>query len=167
MQLHTVLNPRHSLEELRGALTVAREPLFKTRLKAIILRKQDKSPQEIALQLMVSDRSVTSWVLRYNEGGLPTLHTKPAGRPGGNPVWDQEIFDDLAHEIDKGGYWSIPCMQKWIKDHRKESIPEQTIWYRMNRLKYSYKSSRPSPIGGNKEKREAFKKGALLHSWSR
>ena len=75
--------------------------------------------------------------------------------------WDQSIFDDLVKEIDKGGrYWSIPLMQKWLKEHKKQDIPESTVWYHLNRLNYSHKSARPHPYRGDKERQEAFKKGA-------
>ena len=127
MQNHTSLSPRDTLADIQIALKEAREPLLRTRLKAILLRKQDKTPQEIATQLIVSDRSVTGWVLRYNEGGMTALHTKQSGRPTGNPKWNGDIFDDLTKEIDKGGYWSVPRMQEWIKKHHQKSIPEQTV----------------------------------------
>lgn len=167
MQQHRALVHHHTLAELHDAVTTTREPFQRTRLKAIFLRAQDKTPQEIAQQLLVSDRSVTEWILRYNKGGIPELRTKQSGRPEGNPIWDQSLFNELAQEVDKGGYWSIPRMQEWLKKHKQVDIPEQTIWYRMDQLKYSYKSSRPSPIGGDAEKRATFKKGASLRFWSR
>ncbi len=92
---------------------------------------------------------------------------KPAGRKKGDVIWDASLFESLTKEIDKGGYWSIPRMQKWLHEHHHKDIPEQTIWYRMNKLDYSYKSARPHPAQGNKEKQEAFKKGASFRSWSR
>jgi transposase len=167
MKHHTPLSPKDTLEELSIALKATHDPQLKMRLKAILLRKKEKTPQEIAGQLMVSDRSVTWWILRYNKGGVGALKTRPSGRPEGNPIWDASLFEDLTKEIDKGGYWSIPRMQEWLKKHHNKDIPEQTVWYRMNQLKYSYKSSRPSPIGGSKEKQEAFKKTGSPRSWSR
>ena len=167
MQHHTPLAPRDTLAEIQGALQRTRNALEKVRLKAIILRKKDKTPQEIRNQLMVSDRSVIEWVRRYNEGGISALTVTKGGRPEGNPKWDKDIFEDLAKEIDKGGYWSIPRMQEWIKREKRKEIPEQTVWYRMDQLHYSYKSSRPSPVQGSKEKQATFKKGGLSRSWSR
>jgi transposase len=116
---------------------------------------------------MLSERSITHWVLQYNEGGFTALKTKPSGRPKGDHKWPADIFTDLCTEIDKGGYWSIPRMQKWLKEHRGKDIPEQTVWVRMDKLKYSYKSSRPSPVQGDAQKQESFKKGDSLRSWSR
>lgn len=153
--------------ELQKKLRHAHDAAFKTRLKAILLAKKGKTRFEIVAQLTVNPGSVTIWLQRYNDRGTSALLSNKGGRPGGNPIWDQDVFDDLAKEIDKGGYWSIPKMQEWIERHKKKVIPEQTVWYRMDKLKYSYKSSRPSPVQGNYDKQAAFKKGASSRSWSR
>lgn len=155
----TPVAPRHSIAELRNAMKRSRDEGQKTRIKAIIAAKEGSMRQDIALRLSVSDHSVTNWVTAYNKGGLDALKTNRGGRPKGTVVWDASLFERLAKEIDKGGYWSIPRMQAWLKTNCNEDIPEQTIWYRMDQLKYSYKSSRPHPMQGNKEKQEAFKKG--------
>jgi transposase len=167
MKQHIALCAHDSLQDLEIALKKVRDPAEKTRLKAIILRKQGKSPQEIAERLMVTDRSVTGWILLYNKGGKQGLATKPPGRAEGNPKWDASVFEKLAKEIDKGGYWSIPKMQEWLKRNCDKYIPEQTVWYRMDQLDYSYKSARPHPAQGSKERQEAFKKGGFHRSWSR
>lgn len=167
MKHHSVLRAHNSATSLQAAMKNTRDPAQIVRLKAILLRKQGKSPQYIAERLMVTDRSVTGWILRYNKGGVSGLATRPSGRPKGNPKWAADHFDQLAKEIDKGGYWSIPRMQEWLTEHCAVSIPEQTVWYRMDQLQYSYKGARPHPVQGNKERQKAFKKGVLLHSWSR
>ena len=140
---------------------------YKTRLKAVLLALKGKKRFEIVALLTVDASSVTTWLQRYNKSGTPALVSNKGGRPEGNPKWDKYLFDDLAKEIDKGGYWSIPRMQEWLKKEKKQDIPEQTVWYRMDQLNYSYKSARPSPIGGSPEKREVFKKRASPRSWSR
>ena len=167
MKHHIPLAPHDTVEQLAKALKHAHDPIFTMRLRAIVLRKRGNDPQEIAASLFVSDRSVRNWVMLYNAGGITALTPKPKGRSEGNPKWGASLFEDLAKEIDKGGYWSIPRMQAWLKKHHTKDIPEQTIWYRMDQLQYSYKSARPHPVQGNKERQEAFKKGALLRSWSR
>jgi len=166
MQHHTLLRAHHSETELSHTLKTARGEVFKTRLKAILLRKRGHTPQDIAARLLVSDRSVTHWVNLYNADGINGLTPRPAGRAEGNPKWDASLFEALAHEIDKGGYWSIPRMQEWLREHKGKEIPEQTVWYRMDQLNYSYKGARPHPVQGNRERQEAFKKGASPRSWS-
>lgn len=167
MQQHIPLKPHANIEILSNRLKVARGDILRTRLKAIILRARDYTPQEIAERLLVNDRSVRDWITLYNDGGIEGLSPKPSGRSEGNPKWNSELFTALATEIDKGGYWSIPRMQEWLKKEKKEDIPEQTIWYRMDQLDYSYKGARPHPVQGDTKRQETFKKGASLHSWSR
>ncbi len=167
MKLHSTLCAHDSITHLEIAAKNARDPALRVRIKAIILCKRGKTPQEIAENLVVTDRSVTGWINKYNKGGLALLATKPGGRSEGNPKWGPALFNDLAKVIDKGGYWSIPHMQEWLKTHKGADIPEQTVWYRMHQLKYSYKGARPHPAQGNKEKQDNFKKTVSHRSWSR
>lgn len=156
-----------TVESLREKIKKASDEAFKTRLKAILLAKRGKKRCEIVEQLTVNPGSVTLWLTRYNQGGTRALVFKKGGRPEGNPKWDMGIFHALANAIDAGGYWSIPRMQEWIRKNRQQEIPEQTVWYRMDQLGYSYKGARPHPVQGNKEKQESFKKGGSNRSWSR
>ncbi len=155
-----------STEELRALLARTRDEGYKKRIRAIIRLQEGEPHREVARSLGASPTSVCLWITKYNACGSLALAPNKGGRPEGNPKWDSAIFDELAKEIDTGGYWSIPRMQKWISEHYKKDIPEQTVWYRMDKLDYSYKGARPHPVQGNKERQEAFKKGGLLHSWS-
>jgi len=156
-----------SVHDLKRALKASVDADQKTRIRAIITIKEGATKTATAKRFVVSRTSVISWVAAYNQGGVDALVMSKGGRPEGNPVWDASIFEELAKEIDKGGYWSIPRMQEWLRTHKKKDVPEQTVWYRMNQLKYSYKSARPHPVQGNKDKQEMFKKGELPRSWSR
>lgn len=156
-----------SLSVLRAAVRKTSDAAWKQRLKAVLKAREGKKRKEIAEELLASERSVGAWIGAYNDGGVGELKTKPSGRKHGPQRWQNLIFDDLAREIDKGGYWSVPKMQEWLANHHAVTIPEQTVWYRMDQLNYSYKSARPHPVQGNKAKQDAFKKGASLRSWSR
>ena len=158
---------RDSVTTLRQKIKKFDNEAQKTRIRAIISLKEGATRVKVAKEFVVDTDSITSWVKAYNKGGVTALNMSRGGRPKGNPKWDTGIFDILAKEIDKGGYWSIPRMRQWIKAHYGKDIPEQTVWYRMDQLRYSYKSARPHPVQGNKEKQNAFKKGASLHSLSR
>ena len=135
----------------------------KTRLRVILGIKMGRLRQEVALSLNLNIDTITDTVRRYNERGVDGLKTNKGGRPEGNPKWDRSIFDDLVKEIDgQKRYWSIPLMVEWIKKHKKKDIPYNTVWYHIQNLNYSYKSARPHPYLGNKEKQESFKKRASL-----
>ena len=167
MKNHVPLQGRATAAELRTAAKQTKDPVMALRLKAIALRKEGKNPQEVAESLLVTDRAVRSWVLAYNAGGIKGLTPKPSGRPEGNPKWDASSFDDLAKEIDKGGYWSVSKMQEWLTVNKKVDIPAQTIWYRVRKMRYSHKSARPHPTEAKREAQDAFKKGASSHSFHR
>jgi transposase len=159
------LRGRDSVAELRQQIKESHDDAQKARIRAIINIKEGATRVDVAKRFVVDTDSITAWVKAYNKGGTAALKMNRGGRPEGNPKWDTTIFDALAKEIDtKKGYWSIPKMQEWITFHHKKDIPEQTVWYRMDKLNYSYKSARPHPVQGNREKQEAFKKGVSFHS---
>ena len=159
-----ILAPTHTLDELLKAKNKSSDLGQKLRLRAIINIKKGKLIKEVSEELLVDRKSISIWQNIYNEKGIEGLKTNKGGRPEGNPKWDASIFNDLAKEIDKGGYWSIPRMQEWLRTNKNKDIPEQTIWYRMDQLQYSYKSARPHPVKGDKEKQESFKKGVSFRS---
>lgn len=154
------LQNKHTIKQLEDALKASRDEAQKTRIRAIIKLKQGDTRTKVAKDFVINKNSLLYWIKAYNENGVEGLIFSKGGRPKGNLVWDQKIFDDLAEEIKKNNqYWSIPLMQEWIKKHKKETIPSQTIWYHLKLLKFSYKSARPHPYKGSKEAQEAFKKG--------
>lgn len=156
------LKERDTIPALLDVLKKSRDAGQKTRIRGIISVKKRKTRKEIAEELSVSRDTVGDWVKKYNEGGVGALKTNKGGHPFGSLKWSTDIFDHLTKEIERETrYWSIPLMQKWITEHEKADIPEVTIWYRMDKLKYSYKSARPHPYKGDKDQQEAFKKGAL------
>lgn len=155
------LHPRTSVKNLRQALARSDDEAQKTRIRAIINIKEGASHAEVARRFCVYADTVTDWVRAYNAGGAAALKMSKGGRPKGNHIWDDSIFDDLVKEVDKGGrYWSIPLMQDWLKEHKDKEVPESTVWYHLKRRNYSHKSARPHPYKGDKEKQRAFKKGA-------
>lgn len=156
-----------SISQLRSAIKHSHDEGQKTRLRAIINLKQGATHTEIATEFVVNKDTVTNWIQKYNQGGIDALVFSKGGRPQGNPKWNNDIFTSLAKELDKGGYWSVPRMQEWLQKQYKKDIPEQTVWYRMDQLNYSYKSARPHPVLGDRDRQETFKKGASPRSWSR
>ena len=156
-----IIKPTHTVEELIKIKDKCVDEKEKLKIKAIIKLKRGKLVKDVGEELDVSRRSISSWILIYNTNGVSGFKTNLGGRKEGNPKWDKDIFVKLTDAIrSKNGYWSIPLMQKWILANHKEHIPEQTVWYHLKQLKFSYKSSRPHPYKGDKEKQELFKKKA-------
>ncbi len=156
IQLHL----QSSIEDVRKIVKTTKDEGQKTRIKIILLVHKGLSRKEISEKLDIHIDTITDVVKRYNDKGLVGLETNLGGRKEGNPKWNKKIFEDLKVEIQKQGkYWSVPIMVRWIKDNKKVSIPETTVWYNMtNVCNMSYKSARPHPYLGDKEKQEEFKK---------
>jgi len=162
-----ILTDKLTIAELLTAIKETTDAAEQVRIKAIIKVKEGKTGNEIKNELMVSIRSINSWVQRYRQDGLKGLKTKRSGRKEGNPKWDKQIFNELVKEIDSTEqYWSVPLMNAWIKENYKQDIPDTTILYHLNKLGYSYTSSRPHPYKGNQKAQKEFKKKAS-ERWSR
>lgn len=156
----------HSLTELILAKNKSSDDGQKLRLRAIINIKKGKLMQQISEELVVSEKSLGVWLAKYNEKGVSGLASNKGGRPEGNPKWDTKIWESLGNTIKtRGGYWSIPKMQEWIENTYKKAIPEQTVWYHLDKLGFSYKSSRPHPYKGDRERQGSFKKGGSRKQW--
>jgi transposase len=152
-----------SIADLRSAIKQSSDEAQKTRIRAIIKIKSGVTRTEVAQEYVVERGTIIDWITAYNTGGPDALLFSKGGRPEGNPVWNTSIFDALIEEIEKQEhYWSVPLMVKWIKKNHHKDIPENTLWYHVTGLKYSYKSARPHPHLGNKAQQEVFKKGASV-----
>ena len=157
-----------NIKELELFIKSTRSISEKNRAKAIIRSINIENKQEIANDYSVSVRSIQSWIHNYLQSGTIALKDNQGGRPVGTNKWSDEIFIELCKEIDKGGkYWSIPIMSAWIQEKYQTDIPLGTIWYRISHNNYTFKSARPHPMLGNKEKQELFKKGVLVKTLSK
>jgi len=151
-----------TIKELREKIRYTKDGRYQLRLNTIVLAKKGVSSKIIQTELMISSKTYYKWIHSYNTGGTEALENiRITGRKDGNPKWDNEIFEKLFLKLDAmQEYWNIPKMQKWIKETYNKDIPYSTVEYRLHKSSYSYKSNRPSPYKGDKEKQESFKKMA-------
>ena len=76
--------------------------------------------------------------------------------------YDEEIFEALFREIDKmDRHWTVLQMSEWINEEFGINIKPNTVQYRLHRANYSWKTNRPSPYKGDKEKQDTFKKTSI------
>jgi len=149
----------HTVEELKREIRETKDGRYSLRLRCVLLRKEGKSTKEIQESLLVSREFIARWIRRYNEKGLEALKYRHTG--GRREVWSIKYFKELFEELDKGkGVWTIKKMQKFIEDIHKVKISEESIRRRLHKYRYSWKTSRPSPYKGDKEKQEEFKKNS-------
>jgi len=160
MPKRITLKNHHTNEELEHELKYTKDGRYRLRIQAILLAQKGLKSHEIAEQLQIGKDTFFNWKRWYNERGLIGIkEVSKGGRPEGNPIWDNAIFKTLYEKLDSmEEYWSIPKMQEWIIENHKVKIPESTIGHRLKINGYSFKSSRPNPYKGDKEKQYAFKK---------
>jgi transposase len=151
-----------SIEELKREIRQAKDGKYRNRLQTILLSKQKKKVKDIKEYMLISHPTYISWIKKYNDGGKEALRDMCSGRKGGNPKWDKAIFEALFKKLDSmEEWWSVPKMREWIEEEYKKSIPKQTIEYHLHKNNYSWKTNRPSPYKGDKQKQEDFKKTQL------
>jgi len=149
----------HTIEELKREIKNAKDGRYSLRLRCVLLKKEGKSTKEIQENLLVSRGFIAKWIHRYNEEGLEALKYRHTG--GKKEVWTIKYFKELFEELDKNrGFWTIKKMQKFIEKKHNVKIPEESIRRKLHKYKYSWKTSRPNPYKGDKEKQEEFKKNS-------
>ena len=159
MNIQIKLKNKDTIAELKKAIKKSNDDGQKTRLRAIIKLKENDSRTIVAKELIIDQKTLRSWIKKYNAGGVINLIMPKGGRPKGSLKWSKKIFKRLAKEINKGDRcWSLPLMQDWIHKEEKEFIPISTIWYHLKLNNFTYKSLRPHPYLGDKNKQEIFKK---------
>lgn len=160
MNTKTKLKNSHTIEELKDAVKKSKDEKQKTRIRAIIALKKGVMRTTVIEDCVITYATLRFWIKTYNKKGIEGLSMSKGGRPEGNPVWETKVFTKLTKELDKQKQcWSLPMMRAWIKEKTEKDIPEQTIWYHLQLLQYSYKSVRPHPYKGDDDVQDAFKKG--------
>ena len=150
-----------SEEELRKEIRNTKNGRYQLRLRVILSVKIGMSSSEIRKELLISSATYSNWIQKYNANGKEALKQHNSGRAEGNPKWDASIFYELFKKLDlMQEHWSIVKMQQWIKEEYDKDIPYSTIEYRLHKANYSWKTNRPSPYKGDKDKQEEFKKTA-------
>ena len=147
----------HTIEELKKEIRYTKDGRYSLRLRCVLLRKEGKSTKEIQDSLLVSREFIARWIRRYNEKGLEALKYRHTG--GKKEVWTIKYFKELFEELEKNKeVWTIKKMQKFIEDIHNVKIPQESIRRKLHKYEYPWKTSRPSPYKGDKEKQEEFKK---------
>ena len=127
-----------------------------------ILANPNMSSQEICEQFYISTPTFFRWLKWYNGGGLDKLIIGDGGKgskSSDKKIYDDEAFESLKQEIDNNQdrVWTLQKMQYFLKDKFDIEPTIQAIRYRIKDT-HSYKSSRPYPHKGDRDKLGRFKK---------
>jgi transposase len=116
---------------------------------------------------------VRDWVVRFNARG-------PEGLLDGKAPGNQSRLNDaqrqaLAAIVESGPIpaihgvvrWRLADLVGWLGTEFGVSLDETTVGRELKKLGYVKLSARPRHHAQNEDAMEAFKKGALAHSWRR
>ena len=153
-----------TLEQLHEKIQKIRDNDHKLKILVIekILANPSISGKEIQNTFFISAATMYSWVNWYNEGGLEKLKIGNGGRgikSKDKKIYSDEAFETLKNEIDNNQdrVWTLDKMQYFLKDKFDIEPTPQAIRYRIKDT-HSYKSSRPYPHKGDRDKLGRFKK---------
>ena len=153
-----------TLEQLHEKIQKIRDNDHKLKILVIekILANPSISGKEIQKTFFISAATMYSWVNLYNEGGLEKLKIGNGGRgikSKDKKIYSDEAFESLKNEIDNNQdrVWTLDKMQYFLKDKFDIEPTLQAIRYRIKDT-HSYKSSRPYPYKGDRDKLGRFKK---------
>ncbi len=153
-----------SLEEWHEKIQKIRNNEHKLRMLVIekILANPSITGKEIQKSFFISPATMYSWISWYNEGGLDKLKIGNGGRgikSKDKKIYSDEVFEVLKKEIDKNQdkVWTLNKMQYFLEKKFDIKPTPQAIRYRIKDT-YSYKSSRPYPYKGDRDKMGRFKK---------
>ena len=151
-----------TLEELKEALAREKNPKIRERIRIIMHIKQGLSGRKTARLMGLSRDTVSRWVKRFNEEGIPGLYDRP--RKGAEPKIDpQEIIKILEKSPREFGYniegWTVKVLHVHILKTFKVNYHPNYIYQLVKRLGYSLIVPRPENTKkASKAEREAFKK---------
>lgn len=135
---------------------------MKMRLLALAHFQDGQSRASIAKYLKVSRTSVNKWISAYLAGGLDALNEKPrTGRPHFLTKSQQSKLCNFIESETKnntGGRLTGHDIQSYIKENFNTDYHPDYIYILLDKLGFSWTTSRSRHPKQSKEVQEAFKK---------
>ena len=159
----------HTSKELKKLARQEKDPKQSVRIRAVYLALMDKTAEQIAEHLGYCRRTIQRWIQQYNHYGLKGI--KDAKGRGKKARLNTDQIQWLRQRIDEGPKPEDGVSVFYAKDI-KHIIKKQfgidyhlhSVQRLLNKLGYSYVSSRPEHPKGNCKAREAFKKKSVIRS---
>ena len=155
----------HSVEELKKAAKAEQRAKPRLRLQAVILALQGQSASTIAQALGTTERSVYSWLGRYNRDGLAALPDAP--RPGRPLRLTPEQLECFRARLEAGprpkdGVCSLRGvdLQRILQEEFGVTYSLNGVYGLLHHLGYSYLMPRPRHRHSDDQVQEDFKKRA-------
>lgn len=159
----------HTSTELKKLARQEKNPKVSVRIRAIYLALMDKTAEQIAEHLGYCRRTVQRWIHQYNRHGLEGI--KDAKGRGKKARLNPDQIQWLRQKIDEGpkpedgvSVFYAKDIKRIIKNQFGIDYHLHSVQRLLNKLGYSYVSSRPEHPKGDPEARETFKKKSVIRS---
>ena len=110
-------------------------PRLRERLHCLLLKDQGHTNGEVAQLLLVSQDTITAWLNRYADGGLPALCRLETG--GSEGFLTQEQIALLTAELDKHRFQTAKQVCAWVQEQFAILYSERGMRDLLRRLGYS------------------------------
>ena len=135
-------------DDLRARLRAELDPERKRRLHALTLLAsgQATTRREVADHLAVHRNTITRWLERYREGGLPALLTVlKTGPTPGQRTLPAPVLAALQERLaDPAGFGGYHAVQAYLREEHALEVPYKTVYTLVRyRLKAKLKTPRP------------------------
>ena len=145
-----------------------KKPRVERRIIALRLIASGQQAIDIAKILDVNERTVRTWVSKFNQDGIKTLgYIKPLG---GKPHLTHAEEKELVEAIRKGPpsemkieVWRGWAVREWVKQRFGVEYSESGIYCVLHRLGFSSLMPRPLHPDSDKDVQEEFKKNFSGH----
>ena len=154
-----------SEEELKKRLQTVREGSQKEKLQMLWWLKsgQVSEQQEIGRRLGRDTSTVTRWLQKYRQGGLPVL-LQVNKAPGATRIMSNEVIAALQQQLEtEAGFSSYKAIVEWLETEQGQTVEYGTLyqWVRY-RLGGKLKVPRPQSYKQDDQVVEQFKKNSLV-----
>jgi transposase len=158
---------------VRAAARKSKDGAQARRLLALAAIYEGSSRTEAARLGSVTVQIVRDWVVKFNASGPDGLIDRKA--PGKPPLLNATHRAALVEAIERGPIpaahgvvrWRIIDLAQMLWDDFSVSVSRPTLSRELRALGHRKLSARPKHHAQDPEAIEAFKKGALLPSWTR
>lgn len=144
-------NPDNArLEELQAAMEAAPNKRSYVRLASMRCLLRGMSRQEVCEVFCRSDRMMRLWIIKYNEGGIDALISKPSG--GRKRKVSLQKLEDVLVPVLKDPqqaaveHWTGVKVHGWIKQQFQIELSYATVIRYLHDLDFHLRVPRPWPL---------------------
>lgn len=153
------LNEEKDLETIESYYHTAKDGRLKERLLMVLLSLKGKRVSEIAKIVHRHEKTVLTWLHRFNEKGIEGLEDKDySGRPPTlNEQEIQEMLDWILETVQAGNCLTCNQIAHWVEENFGKEISSESVRRILRQNGYSYKKPSVEDHRADPQEQEKFR----------